>query len=391
VKRNGKLLEFLLFVIDDGSQAHAAIKFICDVKYGISSKCVKPSTINKVLSNTRDGPDQVLTNILYGLNPKFEGMNVNGADSEFARGFLKQCPVLIVGMDVNHGQAKPRDKKAQLPSTVGIVGTRDLDGTLYNAFMRAQRKPSNNADREVIQAQVLKPAMAKILKGYAKETGKKPERIIVYRDGVSTGQFQAVLHKEMRAIVETGQEVFGANYRPPITFITVQKRHSTRLFPSQVTADWKGNEKQNPVAGTVVDQIMTTSKVFNFFMASHEGIQGTSKPAHYTVLKDENKFTSDQIQSLTYYMCHLYGKCPRAVSLPSPIYYAHLVAFRAAEIGAYKFFQSPLARSLDARTYSSGSTGDGDRQLEEDERAILDAYNAASEVDENFSRRMYFL
>ena len=34
-------------------------------------------------------------------------------------------------------------------------------------------------------------------------------------------------------------------------------------------------------------------------------------------------------QVLSYYLCHLYSRCTRAVSYPTPTYYAHLVAERA--------------------------------------------------------------
>lgn len=57
--------------------------------------------------------------------------------------------------------------------------------------------------------------------------------------------------------------------------------------------------------------------------------EGTSKPAHYYVLHDDNKYTSDEVQHICYQLCHLYGRCPRSVSLPAPVYYADLVAMRA--------------------------------------------------------------
>lgn len=39
--------------------------------------------------------------------------------------------------------------------------------------------------------------------------------------------------------------------------------------------------------------------------------------------------TSDELQQLTYQLCHTYVRCTRSVSIPAPAYYAHLVAFRA--------------------------------------------------------------
>ena len=61
----------------------------------------------------------------------------------------------------------------------------------------------------------------------------------------------------------------------------------------------------------------------------HPLVQGTSRPSHYHVLWDDNDFTADELQCLTYQLCHTYVRCTRSVSYPAPAYYAHLVAFRA--------------------------------------------------------------
>ena len=68
---------------------------------------------------------------------------------------------------------------------------------------------------------------------------------------------------------------------------------------------------------------------YDFYLCSHAGIQGTSRPSHYHVLWDDNNFSADELQALTYQLCHTYVRCTRSVSIPAPAYYAHLVAFRA--------------------------------------------------------------
>ena len=60
-------------------------------------------------------------------------------------------------------------------------------------------------------------------------------------------------------------------------------------------------------------------------------MQRTTKPTHYHVLWNDCKLDVDQIQNLTYYLCHIYSRCERSVSYPAPTYYAHLAAFRARE------------------------------------------------------------
>nr|XP_023835711.1 protein argonaute-3-like [Salvelinus alpinus] len=85
----------------------------------------------------------------------------------------------------------------------------------------------------------------------------------------------------------------------------------------------------NIPAGTTVDTDITHPYEFDFYLCSHAGIQGTSRPSHYHVLWDDNCFTADEFQLLTYQLCHTYVRCTRSVSIPAPAYYAHLVAFRA--------------------------------------------------------------
>ncbi|KAF9981230.1 hypothetical protein BGZ65_004181 [Modicella reniformis] len=108
--------------------------------------------------------------------------------------------------------------------------------------------------------------VVELLKNFYQTCGEKPERILFYRDGVSDGQFSEILTKEIESVR---------------------------------------------------------------FLQSHSGLQGTSRPAHYHVLHDENNFTADKLQDFTYKMCHLYARCTRTVSIVPPAYYAHIVAGRA--------------------------------------------------------------
>jgi eukaryotic translation initiation factor 2C len=95
-------------------------------------------------------------------------------------------------------------------------------------------------------------------------------------------------------------------YCPPITFVVVQKRHNTRLFPTE-GADKSGN----CLPGTVVDSGICHPTQFDFFLNSHAGLQGHNKPAHYHVLVDENGFSADALQLFTYWQCYLYCRCTR--------------------------------------------------------------------------------
>ena len=98
-------------------------------------------------------------------------------------------------------------------------------------------------------------------------------------------------------------------------------------------------------AGTVVDRGATNSDIYDFYMYAHAGIMGTSRPAHYVVLHDDNKLTGRSLQGtistycinfysneiylvMSYYLSHCYARCTRTVAMPICVYYAQLIAER---------------------------------------------------------------
>ena len=98
----------------------------------------------------------------------------------------------------------------------------------------------------------------------------------------------------------------------------MNKRHNVRFVPVEETdCDATGNIP----AGTVVDTgisspfspciVLTVIDIahpydFDFYLNSHPGLKGTSRPVHYCVLYDENNFNSDTLQTATYHLCYLY-------------------------------------------------------------------------------------
>ncbi|XP_048444621.1 protein argonaute 5-like [Pyrus x bretschneideri] len=88
---------------------------------------------------------------------------------------------------------------------------------------------------------------------------------------------------------------------PPITFVVVQKWHHTHLFP---TDNRRTDKSGNIQAGTIVDTQTCHPTKFDFYLNNHASIQGTSRPAHYHILYDENKFTTDGLQMLMKNLCY---------------------------------------------------------------------------------------
>lgn len=115
-------------------------------------------------------------------------------------------------------------------------------------------------------------------------------------------------------------------YNPTLTFVVIQKRHRVHFFPmGPREADNSGNR----LPGTAIDTDIVHPVEFDFYLQAHAGLQGTSPPDHYHVLHDENNFSPDALQELTYRLCYTYTRATRAVSLVPAAYYADLVAARA--------------------------------------------------------------
>ncbi|KAA8544646.1 hypothetical protein F0562_019430 [Nyssa sinensis] len=119
------------------------------------------------------------------------------------------------------------------------------------------------------------------------------------------------------------------DYKPTITFVLAQKCHHTRLFLAETESQWgNANANGNAPPGTVVDTQITHPYGLNFYLCSHYGNLGTSRPTHYYVLREDHNFTGDQLQKLIYYLCFTFALCTRSMSLVPLVYYADLVAYR---------------------------------------------------------------
>jgi eukaryotic translation initiation factor 2C len=223
---------------------------------------------------------------------------------------------MIVGADVTHpppGQNRP--------SVAAVCASNDPLAFKYNIQIRLQPPRV-----EIIQD--MEAIMKEHLLYFYKSTPRlKPERIIFYRDGVSEGQFLEVLRSEVSAIRRACASL-QQGYEPSVTFIVVQKRHHTRFFP--LLKEDEDGKNRNVPAGTIVDSKITHPVELDFFLASHASIQGVTRPTKYHLLwNDDDNMTTDEIERLTYYLCHLFSRCTRSVSYPAPTYNAHLAAYRA--------------------------------------------------------------
>ncbi|RUS30516.1 Piwi domain-containing protein [Jimgerdemannia flammicorona] len=286
------------------SRLYDPVKKWGDCKQGIVTQCVT------YYPHVPRAQNQYCNNLFLKINAKLGGMNIKLAPKMLGR--WNEVPCIIVGCDVTHAPIGSTS-----PSVATLVASMDSSFARYAAEIRAQP-----LRREIIEdfGGMLKALLNMF---YLRNNKAQPQRILVYRDGVSEGMFEAVKKYEIDAIKRTCAEL-SVNFKPLVTYVAVQKRHHTRFFPMDQNRDRSGN----CVPGTVVDTGVTHPYEFDFFLQSHAGIQGTSRPTHYQVLHDEFQFKSDELQLLTYRLCYTYGRCTRAVSVVPPVFYADQCGYR---------------------------------------------------------------
>ncbi|CAK8577355.1 unnamed protein product [Lathyrus sativus] len=300
-------LQFLLCVMDRRDEGYKCLKWIAETKVGIVTQCCLSPNANKSIRNK--GQDQYLTNLALKINAKIGGSNVELLNR--IPHFEKDRHVMFIGADVNH----PGSQDKESPSIVAVVAT--VNWPAANRYAARVLVQEHRMENILNFGEVC----IDLVTHYAKLNKSRPEKIVIFRDGVGESQFHMVLTEELKDLKTAFERI---NYSPSITLIVAQKRHQTRLFP----VDAKGVCTGNVFPGTVVDTDVVHPFEFDFYLCSHTGNLGTSKPTHYHVLWDEHKFSSDDLQQLIYNLCFTFARCTKSVSLVPPVYYADLAAYR---------------------------------------------------------------
>lgn len=384
-KLKEKELDLLIAVLpDNNGSLYGDLKRICETDLGIVSQCCLAKNVLKM-------DKQYMANVALKINVKAGGRNTVLVDALRRRiSLVSDIPTIIFGADVTH----PHPGEDTSPSIAAVVASQDWpEVTKYVGQVSAQAHRQEMIEdlyKEVKDPKghdVIRSMIRDLLRSFYAATGQKPMRIIFYRDGVSEGQFYQVLLDELVAIRKACMSI-EKDYKPPVTFIVVQKRHHTRLFAhNHRDRNSVDRRSGNILPGTVVDSRICHPTEFDFYLCSHAGIQGTSRPAHYHVLWDDNRFSADALQSLTNNLCYTYARCTRSVSIVPPAYYAHLAAFRA------RFYMEP--ETSDSGSLHSGLPGCSDNPSSSGTRSTRPGTGAAAvrplpAIKENVKRVMFY-
>ncbi|KAI0839762.1 Piwi-domain-containing protein [Hypoxylon sp. FL0890] len=323
-----------VFVVLPGKKTDAniynAVKYLGDVEFGYPTVCVLQANIVKK-------QPQYFANVALKVNLKAGGIN-HKLNNDV--NIIKDGKTMVLGYDVTHPTNLGKSTEG-LPSLVGMVSSIDQDLGQWPATAWSQ------AGKQEMLDDTLKERFAGRLKLWSRHNkGQLPQNIIIFRDGVSEGQFDQVLDKELPLIRAACATTYPATQKPKISIIVSVKRHQTRFYPTDTNHMSKSRNIKN---GTVVDRGVTQATVWDFFLTAHQALQGTARPAHYTVLLDEvfrqtlGSEAANGLENLTHEMCYLFGRATKAVSICPPAYYADIVCTRQRVYVADYFERSETA------------------------------------------------
>ncbi|KAK6143266.1 hypothetical protein DH2020_023614 [Rehmannia glutinosa] len=98
---------------------------------------------------------------------------------------------------------------------------------------------------------------------YNSSGSRKPDHIIIFRDGVSESQFNQVLNIELEQIIEACK-FLDEHWSPKFMVVVAQKNHHTKFF--------QANSPDNVPPGTVIDNGICHPRTNDFYMCAHAGM-----------------------------------------------------------------------------------------------------------------------
>ncbi|XP_053209610.1 protein argonaute-3-like [Panonychus citri] len=344
-------LQLIIVIMEDNVEHYGRVKYLGDKCLGVPTQVVLDKHYDHreymETGTTKLFKTAYLSNLLLKINVKIGGANLKL--SETTRCSILNDKTMVVGIDVNHPSPGENAR-----SIAAVVGSIDKEFSKYRTEIFA-----NHERDELVQVHSM---IGPIIDKFKSSRGFYPEHIIIYRDGVSEGQFAHVMGSEILPLHKRLEEYSDP---PKLTYIIVQKRHNARFFPVD-SRDGTGNGNMLP--GSVIDTNVCHFKWFDFYLCSQNSFLGTARPGKYTVLWNSSSAQADDLQMATYYLCYLFARATKSIADPAPARYAHHAAARG------KFHYREICKR---------------RQWTDEEMNA--EINRAINVNENFKNILYFI
>ena len=201
--------------------------------------------------------DQYCANEAMKVNLKGRGANQLLADM----GPYLDGRTMFIGIDVTHPPGEKLIKEA--PSIAGVVASTDGLYAQQSGSLRTQK-----GGQEIV-AELEAMVMECLSLWRSRNQGALPDKIIVYRDGVSDGQYIKCLLQELPQVQRACEKIYLKKLKSKISFIVATKRIHVGIHPKDPK---NGDKNGSPKAGTIVDTDIISDNKWDFFLVSHRAI-----------------------------------------------------------------------------------------------------------------------
>ena len=176
LKQRTQCTLILCILHGSSTELYNCVKKTCDVRQGVRNICV-------LADKLKGANDQYYANVGLKFNLKLGGANQSLRPADL--GIISEGKTMLVGVDVTHPSP---GSSGDAPSVAGMVASVDSALGQWPAELKVQ------TSRQEMVADL--DGMLKACLRRWVRTSKKPypENIIVYRDGVSEGQYDKVIN-----------------------------------------------------------------------------------------------------------------------------------------------------------------------------------------------------
>jgi aubergine-like protein len=282
-------------------------------------------SIKRLLINTLPVPSQMILAKTIGSSRNLRSIitkmyiqvcaKIGGVPWAISELPFSQSPTMIIGLDV-------------FSKLGGIAPVYSIVATNNNSFSTYWSNSSFGSHDFTVQ-QFIKLNLPRAIEKFNKDNSVLPENIIVFRNGVSSGQRDVIKSTEVAAIRESIESIFAAPLqKPSLIFITTSKQCNAKFFYS-TSGSSDPKSLQNPLQGTYISQEVCSDPA-EFYLIAQKTFRGLSSPTNFYILENDLteikkidfRIVKDELAKLAFKLCFLYYNTVGAIKVPAPVHYA---------------------------------------------------------------------
>jgi aubergine-like protein len=309
-----KKYNIITFFIDDYLDSigmYSKLKFYTQEQKGVVTQFIKGKSLRK--NNL-----SVVSNILIQMNTKLGGIScvVDFQDD------VKKRNLMIVGVD-----SSGYEDNGKLFQNISFCASLDKYFSTYvNKKTTVTIEDYDNTQFPI--ANFMEVALAE----YFSKNKAFPDGVIIYRQGISSGQ-KNYLKTEIGQL----QKIFGGesdkkwlkDIKIKYYYVLVNKKSSLKFFEKDsYNKKNRNNDKgifDNPESGLLIYDKLINSDKFEYYIQPQKVTQGTATPTCFQV-EYGNLDCPEIIPKLTFDLCFLYSNWRGPVRVPAPLKYAEKLA-----------------------------------------------------------------